>query len=441
MTVTDEANAVVPFTWKLTDLGTVLYLEPASTLIAGKTYTVAVTEGLFAKDGTPAGGNSQEFQPIATAGEPPVANYTLSEPWEDGENVALTNSTVEVSFDTKMQSGTLNADNITVETAAGEQVAVKVTPNANATGVTLAPASASQEWAPDTEYTVVISEAVKDGNNQSVSTDTRRFTFQTVPEETMVPTVTVSLVDSSKNPIEDWNRENIPADAWFAVHFSQPMESANVLLLGTNGRDWKFGWEWDNTKTTYYVKPDPKLVPGWEYDVYVNQGTAQNGRVLSDETRLTSHHFSVDTGVQNVALFQTAEASSSQAEYLVKPFSFEELTARVRALLRRGGTVKSTVLSLGDLTVDTADRRVARAGQDIALTSTEYALLEYLLRNQGHVLTRSQIADHVWNYDFQYDSNVVDVYIRYLRNKIDRPFSSPLIHTVRGTGYILREES
>lgn len=343
VTVTDEANAVVPFTWKLTDLGTVLYLKPASTLIAGKTYTVAVTEELCAKDGTPADGNSWEFQPIATAGEPPVANYTLSEPWEDGENVALTNSTVEVSFDTKMQSGTLNADNITVETAAGEQVAVKVTPNANATGVTLAPASASQEWAPDTEYTVVISEAVKDGNNQSVSTDTRRFTFQTVPEETMVPTVTVSLVDSSKNPIEDWNRENIPADAWFAVHFSQPMESANVLLLGTNGRDWKFGWEWDNTKTTYYVKPDPKLVPGWEYDVYVNQGTAQNGRVLSDETRLTAHHFSVDTGVQNVALFQTAEASSSQAEYLVKPFSFEELTARVRALLRRGGTVKSTV--------------------------------------------------------------------------------------------------
>lgn len=126
--------------------------------------------------------------------------------------------------------------------------------------------------------------------------------------------------------------------------------------------------------------------------------------------------------------------------YLVKPFSFEELTARVRALLRRGGTVKSTVLSLGDLTVDTAGRRVTRAGQDIALTSTEYALLEYLIRNQGHVLTRSQIADHVWNYDFQYDSNVVDVYIRYLRNKIDRPFSSPLIHTVRGTGYILREE-
>ena len=69
-----------------------------------------------------------------------------------------------------------------------------------------------------------------------------------------------------------------------------------------------------------------------------------------------------------------------------------------------------------------------------------HCLLECLLRNQGHVLTRSQIADHVWNYDFQYDSNVVDVYIRYLRNKIDRPFSSPLIHTVRGTGYILREE-
>ena len=94
----------------------------------------------------------------------------------------------------------------------------------------------------------------------------------------------------------------------------------------------------------------------------------------------------------------------------------------MRALLRRGSDTKSAVLSLEDLTLNTTNRKVTRAGQDISLTSTEYALLEYLLRNQGQVLARSQIADHVWNYDFSYDSNVVDVYIRYLRNKIDRAF-------------------
>ena len=125
---------------------------------------------------------------------------------------------------------------------------------------------------------------------------------------------------------------------------------------------------------------------------------------------------------------------------MVKPFAFDEFAARVRALLRRSSDNKSPILSLADLTLNTADRRITRGERNITLTTTEYALLEYLLRNQGHVLTRSQIADHVWNYDFEYDSNVVDVYIRYLRNKIDRDFSTKLIHTVRGVGYVMREE-
>ena len=125
-------------------------------------------------------------------------------------------------------------------------------------------------------------------------------------------------------------------------------------------------------------------------------------------------------------------------DYMVKPVELAELEMRVRALLRRGSDTKSAVLSLEDLTLNTTNRKVTRAGQDISLTSTEYALLEYLLRNQGQVLTRSQIADHVWNYDFSYDSHVVDVYIRYLRNKIDRAFPTKLIHTIRGTGYTLR---
>lgn len=127
-------------------------------------------------------------------------------------------------------------------------------------------------------------------------------------------------------------------------------------------------------------------------------------------------------------------------DYLVKPFAFDELLARVRALLRRRGMVKQSRLVLDDLTLDTATHSVSRAGQKIALTSREYALLEYLLRNQGIVLTRSKIADHVWNYDFDYDSNIVDVYIRYLRKKIDRDFAHPLIHTVRGFGYVMRRD-
>lgn len=127
-------------------------------------------------------------------------------------------------------------------------------------------------------------------------------------------------------------------------------------------------------------------------------------------------------------------------DYLVKPFAFDEFCARVRALLRRNAEGKSPILTLADLTLNTLSREVTRGGRRISLTSTEYALLVYLLRNQSHVLTRSQITDHVWNYDFDYDSNVVDVYIRYLRNKIDRDFACKLIHTVRGAGYVMRVE-
>lgn len=127
-------------------------------------------------------------------------------------------------------------------------------------------------------------------------------------------------------------------------------------------------------------------------------------------------------------------------DYVVKPFSFDELDARVRALLRRSAGEKSSVLRMADLELDTAGRTVQRSGQVIRLTSKEYALLEYLLYNAEHVLTRSQILNHVWGYDFEGDSNIVDVYVRYLRRKIDRGFDPPLLHTVRGTGYVLKTE-
>ena len=128
-------------------------------------------------------------------------------------------------------------------------------------------------------------------------------------------------------------------------------------------------------------------------------------------------------------------------DYLVKPFALDELMARVRALSRRGRAQGSAVLSLADLELDTAAQKVTRAGRAIALTGREYALLEYLIRNQGAVLSREQIERNIFNYDYEGASNMVDVYIRYLRKKIDDGFSTKLIHTVRGAGYVLREEA
>ncbi len=128
-------------------------------------------------------------------------------------------------------------------------------------------------------------------------------------------------------------------------------------------------------------------------------------------------------------------------DYLVKPFSFEELSARIRVLLRRTAQdTASSLLTAADLTMDLNTRRVTRGGQEIPLSQKEYAVLEYLLRNQGAVLTRDQIEQHVWSYDFEGGSNVVDVYIRYVRKKIDANHEPKLIHTVRGMGYVLRAE-
>ncbi len=124
-------------------------------------------------------------------------------------------------------------------------------------------------------------------------------------------------------------------------------------------------------------------------------------------------------------------------DYLVKPFAFAELLARIRALLRRPQTVASNSLQLGDLLLDVAKRKVERGGVPVDLTAKEYALLEYLVRNQCQVLTRTQIMEHVWNYDFFSGSNIVDVYIRYLRKKIDDGRDAKLIKTIRGAGYTI----
>ena len=126
-------------------------------------------------------------------------------------------------------------------------------------------------------------------------------------------------------------------------------------------------------------------------------------------------------------------------DYLTKPFAFSELLARVRALIRRGSGKRPAVLRVGDLALDPAAHRVTRGKVDVDLTAKEFALLEYLMRRPGEVLTRTQILEHVWDFGFEGDSNVVDVYIRYLREKVDRPFGLDTIETVRGSGYRLRE--
>jgi DNA-binding response OmpR family regulator len=131
---------------------------------------------------------------------------------------------------------------------------------------------------------------------------------------------------------------------------------------------------------------------------------------------------------------------SGADDYLVKPFSFDELLARVRAMLRRHKDKKNTVLSVGDLEMDTITREVQRGGKAIELTSKEYSILEYFLRNKNRVLTKSQIAEHVWNYDFEYNSNIVEVYVRYLRRKMDEEFKNKLIHTIRGGGYVIKDK-
>lgn len=125
-------------------------------------------------------------------------------------------------------------------------------------------------------------------------------------------------------------------------------------------------------------------------------------------------------------------------DYLVKPFAFRELLARVRALLRREAGHKDPVLRVADLELDTVSHEVRRAGTSIDLTSKEYAVLEYFLRNPNRVLTRTQIAEHVWDYDFMAMSNVIDVYIGYLRQKLGDTGEPRLLRTIRGTGYQLR---
>jgi DNA-binding response OmpR family regulator len=125
-------------------------------------------------------------------------------------------------------------------------------------------------------------------------------------------------------------------------------------------------------------------------------------------------------------------------DYLTKPFAFQELVARIRALLRRGMEFVPPILQIADLLLDPARRTVTRGDEEIELTTREFTLLDYFMRNPGRVLTRTMIAEHVWDYNFDPGTNVIDVYVNYLRKKIDAGHQPKLLHTVRGAGYVLK---
>lgn len=155
-------------------------------------------------------------------------------------------------------------------------------------------------------------------------------------------------------------------------------------------------------------------------------------------------------GMQTPVMFLTARDSvddrvkgldAGAKDYMVKPFAFRELMARVRAMTREKYGTVSNCLQVGDLTLDTGSQEVRRGSRRIDLSAKEYALLRYMMTNRGIVLSRERIENHVWNYDYEGGTNVVDVYIRYLRRKIDEGEEKKLIHTVRGRGYVIREEN
>ena len=197
--------------------------------------------------------------------------------------------------------------------------------------------------------------------------------------------------------------------------------SVDSCLTGTDALDYLAGGEYDAVVLDI-------MLPGDGLEVLRRRRTA------GDKTPvlLLTARDSIEDRVRGL--------DSGADDYLVKPFALQELLARLRVLIRRRTDQVSDVITVADLQVDCAARTVSRGGQPIALSAKEFAVLEYLARNAGAVLSRERISNGVWNYDYEGGSNVVDVYIRYLRKKIDDGREPKLIHTVRGVGYVLREE-
>jgi heavy metal response regulator len=186
-----------------------------------------------------------------------------------------------------------------------------------------------------------------------------------------------------------------------------------------------------------------KLAIDRQYDAIILDWMLPKQDGLSVLKELRAHHKA--TPVLMLTAKDTVDdivagLDSGSDDYLTKPFAFAELLARVRALLRRSEMDRGAELRFGELRIDPVTHKVWRGDKEIDLTAKEYSLLEYFMRNPNQVLTRTMIADHVWDYTFDSFTNIIDVYVNYLRKKIDRDADKKLIHTVRGVGYILKEE-
>ncbi|MEO6693893.1 MAG: response regulator transcription factor [Ignavibacteria bacterium] len=198
-----------------------------------------------------------------------------------------------------------------------------------------------------------------------------------------------------------------------------------------------------NVEVTYDGITGHHMAANNDYDIIILDVLLpkQNGFVVCSKIR--------EDGIKTPILMLTSMGQTEDKvrglnmgadDYLTKPFKFDELLARVRALLRRGSAEKKIIYKIDDLSLDMTEHIVRRENKEINLTAKEFALLEYLLKNKKRVMSRTQISESVWGIDFDRGSNVVDTYIKFLRQKIDKGFSKPLIHTVIGVGYVLREE-
>jgi len=203
-------------------------------------------------------------------------------------------------------------------------------------------------------------------------------------------------------------------------------------------------------QSSYTVDVAPNGAIGLEYALTNEYGVIIMDSMLPDRDGLSVVRDIRASGNSTPVLALTARGGLEDRiqgldagcdDYLPKPFAFDELLARIRALLRRqAGSTKITQLEYADLKIDPIARRVTRSGRTIELTNKEYALLEVLLRHPGQVFTRTALLESIWGYDFDAESNVLEVYMNFLRKKVDKGAESKLLHTVRGVGYVLREE-
>jgi two-component system, OmpR family, response regulator len=203
------------------------------------------------------------------------------------------------------------------------------------------------------------------------------------------------------------------------------VEEGHVVEVATTGGD----GVWWATRESFDAVVLDVMLPG--LDGFEVCRRLRGGRVWTPVLLLTARGAVGD---------RVAGLDAGADDYLVKPFAFEELLARLRALVRRGPVERPTVCEVGDLRLDPATRRVWRGDAEVALSAREFALLATFMRRPGHVLSRSQLLEHTWDQAYEHQSNVVDVYVGYLREKIDRPFGRSSLETVRGMGYRLRAD-